>query len=455
MRVCAAIVLTLAAAPAAAQDTHYWNIQYGTHATLLGGVVIGSVADLSATYYNPGAVALYADPRFILTAKIYEQNSLTVENAAGPGADLTSSSISPSPSFVAAALKFRWLRGNKLAVSVLTRQKMNTEASTRRIGTFDVLPGNPGDEDFAGGVSFAQEVEEDWVGLTWARAIGTRVGVGVSPYVGYRHQKWRRETVVQVLQSAGDLASTTSIRRFEYQNYRALAKLGVGVDLRPATFGVTVTTPSANVSGSGSTGLHSFVNGFDLDGNGSPDTYFASNYQDDVSSAYHSPWSMGIGGAYDFGTIVVHASVEWYGAVDRFDVLATAPFIAQSTGEVLTNPLTLELRSVTNFGVGLDYHLGEKSVVSGGVTTDKSSHQPGTTTNLALSRWDLTHISGGATFKVGNSEIALGLSYAFGREDIPQPFDILSPNNGSNAVGPTETSTFRERRIKFLIGFNF
>jgi len=38
-------MLLLLATGARAQDTHYWNIQYGTRATLLGGAVIGSVSD--------------------------------------------------------------------------------------------------------------------------------------------------------------------------------------------------------------------------------------------------------------------------------------------------------------------------------------------------------------------------------------------------------------------------
>lgn len=47
------------------QEDNYWNIQYGTRSTLLGGTVIGSVSDLSATYYNPGAIALFRDVNFI------------------------------------------------------------------------------------------------------------------------------------------------------------------------------------------------------------------------------------------------------------------------------------------------------------------------------------------------------------------------------------------------------
>ncbi|MCK5573886.1 MAG: hypothetical protein KAJ12_14040, partial [Bacteroidetes bacterium] len=41
-----------------AQDSHYWNLHYGTQSTLLGGAVIGSVADLSAAFYNPGWLGL-------------------------------------------------------------------------------------------------------------------------------------------------------------------------------------------------------------------------------------------------------------------------------------------------------------------------------------------------------------------------------------------------------------
>ena len=53
------LILIFSYAPINAQETYYWNITYGTRSTLLGGAVIGSVSDLSATYYNPGAVALF------------------------------------------------------------------------------------------------------------------------------------------------------------------------------------------------------------------------------------------------------------------------------------------------------------------------------------------------------------------------------------------------------------
>jgi hypothetical protein len=54
-----------------AQDTHYWTDQFGTSAELLGGIVVGSVRDLSSTYYNPGAIALSRDENLILNTSAF------------------------------------------------------------------------------------------------------------------------------------------------------------------------------------------------------------------------------------------------------------------------------------------------------------------------------------------------------------------------------------------------
>ncbi len=71
-------VMAIASAGASGQDAHYWSQQYGTRSTLLGGAVIGSVNDLSATYYNPAALALSDDPAFLLSAQAYQFRNLTL-----------------------------------------------------------------------------------------------------------------------------------------------------------------------------------------------------------------------------------------------------------------------------------------------------------------------------------------------------------------------------------------
>ena len=55
---------------APAQDAHYWTDQFGNRARLLGGAVVGSVRDLSATYYNPGSLALVPTAELLLAGNV-------------------------------------------------------------------------------------------------------------------------------------------------------------------------------------------------------------------------------------------------------------------------------------------------------------------------------------------------------------------------------------------------
>ncbi len=43
--------ILLVPAGAKAQDAHYWTAQFGPRASLLGGAVIGSISDVSGTFY--------------------------------------------------------------------------------------------------------------------------------------------------------------------------------------------------------------------------------------------------------------------------------------------------------------------------------------------------------------------------------------------------------------------
>jgi hypothetical protein len=79
-----AAVLSLAAAPrAAAQDTHHWAIQYGPVGQLVGGQVIGGVADLSATFYHPGALSLRNESSYLLSTESVQWEVLTTNSQPG------------------------------------------------------------------------------------------------------------------------------------------------------------------------------------------------------------------------------------------------------------------------------------------------------------------------------------------------------------------------------------
>ncbi|MDZ7624402.1 MAG: hypothetical protein U5J96_08175 [Ignavibacteriaceae bacterium] len=439
-----AILFTVLSAELPAQENNYWNIQYGTRSTLLGGAVIGSVSDLSATFYNPGAIALFPDVKFILSAQVYQLDNYTIKDGAAEGKDLEYSSIVPSPNFVAFDLGFDFLGDDRLALSILTRQNSDLEFSTRIIDSLEVIESSPGKESFAGGINSAKKFNDVWGGITYSTKLNKIIGLGVTGYVSYRSHKATSLTILQALQSNGDIASYSNITNYRFNNCRTLLKAGIGFNLNPLTIGLTVTSPSLNIFGTGSVGTHLFISGIDTN-------RFDSNYQEEIESKFNSSWAAGLGGAYNFGKIKLHFSTEWYDAISKFDVLDTESYLSQSSGEVLTNDLTHEAKSIINFGVGLDYFASDSLIFSLSVTSDFSAYIENTSTNLATySAWDLFHVAGGSTFPIWKSEITIGVVYSFGSQTLANNIDI-TPDEENNTV--SRQSDFEYSQIKVLLGF--
>lgn len=443
------IVFVLMLAPSYAQDSHYWNIQYGTKSTLLGGSVIGSVRDLSATFYNPGAVALFDDSKLILSAKVYQYEQVTVINGAGQNKDLDYSSISPSPTFVAFKINIDTTGKNKLAFSLLTRQSMNFDFETRQIGTERNL-NEYGSNFAAGGLSLQQKFDEIWGGLTFSHKLNDFIGLGFTTYIAYRNQTSNFQTVIEALDSLNQISSFLAIRNLKFNNYRGLIKTGLTVNLNPVTFGLTITTPSISILGSGSYGYHNFINN-PSDPN---KNVYESNYQDELGSKYQTSWAIGFGASYWGQSFSVHFSTEWYNAVKQYEPIVLDPMLSQSTGETFTKKITQQLNSIINFGIGADYKLNDKVSFAGSFITDFSANDTNNEGNISLSRWDIYHISAGSYFNIGSSEITLGLSYSFGSDVIKQIAEIGNPDSETQANVNTSADV-KFTRIKILFGFIF
>ena len=440
------ILLLITISPAnIAQETYYWNVTYGTRSTLLGGAVIGSVSDLSATYYNPGAIALFEDVQFILSALVYQFENYSIKDGAAEGIDLDFSTVIPSPSFVAFDFDFDFLGKDKLALSILTRQTVSFEVSTRIIDSLDVIGSSPGKESFAGGFAYEKKFDDIWGGITYSTKLNELVGVGLTGYLAYIPHRASSATILQALSSNGDIASLTDISNYRFNSLRTIFKFGVGINLDPLTLGFTVTSPSLNISGSGSVGTNKFLSGVDS-------TIFQSNYQDEVTATYKNPLSIGVGGAYRFGKINLHLSAEWFDKIAAYTVLDSKPYISQGSGVQLNNNLTHEVKSIINFGLGLDYLVSKTFVISAGFVTDFTAKVKDTKTNLTtVSNWDVYHISAGASFPIAGSTTTLGVSYSFGNDKFQNDVDLTPDPNDPDDITRNNDVSFS--RIKVLFGF--
>jgi len=441
-------IFTITINNVSAQDTHYWNLQYGTSSTLLGGVVIGSVRDMAATYYNPAALALFPAPEILLSGKVYQYSALSVSNGVEEGKTLTSSTIEPAPALFAGSFTFDWLGDNTLSYSILTRTRMNFGIEGRRGGVY----GEDSEEEFIAGELIAnQELSDIWVGLTWAVKLSPKIAFGVTPYLSIRDQKTRKHAYTEVLDMAGNVSATILTQQFEYKNYRLLAKAGFGANFDPLTMGVTITTPTLSLSGTGSS-LVNIVNTGDA---ANEETFYLANYQQEVAARHNIPLAIGFGAGYKLGEHRIHFSTEWYDAVARYDIMDTQSFTAQSDGEEYLNLVDSELKSIINYGFGVEFYLEEYLKLYVGYATDFSASIPDTETNLTVSTWDIYHISGGASFRIGGSEITAGVSYAFGSEKLKGPVKVPEGEIQSELVDFLENSDMDYTRLKALIGFSF
>jgi len=61
------------------QTAHYWTEHYGTRSMLLSGVVIGSVDDLGAVFYNPARIWATKNEAFLVSADIFELKRLVIK----------------------------------------------------------------------------------------------------------------------------------------------------------------------------------------------------------------------------------------------------------------------------------------------------------------------------------------------------------------------------------------
>ncbi len=445
----AVIMIVLAAVPGAAQDTHYWNSQYGPRSMLLGGSVIGSVHDMSGTFYNPGTLGYIEKPELLLSANVYAISSLTIRDGGGDGIDLETNDFNLLPNMLAGAFRKSWLGKNKLAYSFLTRYRFNTKIRGARTDRADILDQYPGEEDFAGGLKVSVRSSELWAGLTWSRGAREWIGFGVTTYLSIRSLDTENQLFAQALSDSGQMALYYDVRNYDGSVYSLLWKAGFGFNLDPVTLGITVTTPNLEVHGSGRATANTSHVGIDTNGDGEINDGFQATVQEDIGASYHSPLSIGAGAAYHTAKWSFNLSAEWFDAVDKYDVFDLQPFVSQETGETVVPKLEHQSVSVLNYAAGIEY-TGKKYGGYLSFNTDFSSFDP--VSDIALTGFDLYHVTAGTNIGLKRTKLMLGVSYAWGSENISQAID-LNPGDDDKIIDPSDQVELVYSRVTFMLGF--
>jgi hypothetical protein len=436
--ICLAAILP---AFAHAQDSQYWNLQYGPVAELLGGAVVGSTRDLSATFYNPGALALTHDPSLLASVESFEATWIRAK-AEPPVLDFDNLHVRPSPSLFALAVPRKWTGSPTLADSGLTRQDFDL-----RLDNWQTAPNNQG----GGELLFDQSMNENWFGLSWAHGIGRDYGIGLTTYVAYRGQRTRREVSASVATSPSQGGAGLLVEDFSFSNYRLLWKAGFSTQRESWDAGLTVTTRSLGLFGSGTASFTRSAVGADL-GSG-PSVSVAARHVEDLASSYESPWSVAAGGAYRRGQNSFHGTVEWFLPVAGFDVLDPTPFAADPAAAGLLKRLHSQAGHVVNFGVGYQRTSSQRVSYYAAFTTDFTFANKDDSATNSLSTWDIYHVTAGTSLMVNNVKLTMGAAYAFGADNRSVSALVIPP--GSVPVLTPISLEGKFSRIRVLIGFDF
>jgi hypothetical protein len=440
---------------AAAQDAQYWTYQYGTRANLLGGAVVGSVVDVSATYYNPGALALIEEPELVATSKVFELTQLALQPDIGTQIDLDNLRFDLAPGFVGGIAPFAFLGDDVLGYSIFTRHQFKANLDATSVGALDELPGVTEEGDYLGLVRVRQDMSELWVGVTWSRRLGRRTALGVTTYVASRNHKFANRAVFESMTAALDGAFSTQEVNWSYWDYRLLWKVGIAAEWQGFSLGFTLTTPSLSVFNSGRALLNYAQTGLDTDGDGTDDQLFAANFQEGLSASFKSPLSLALGASYSLsGSTTIHFSTEYFGKVDERSVMDLAEFEIQSSGESVSASLNQELDDVLNFALGVEHELSPTVAGYASFRTDFSALPAGTRGMATVSSWDLYYITAGSAFRIGTADLTLGVAFGWGADTIVREAPALpDPAQDGLAIGLPESLEVKYRTLRFILSF--
>jgi len=426
-----------------AQDSHYWTNQYGTEASLLGGLVVGSKHDLSSTFYNPGTLALTTDQVLTISSDAYQITQVNITSKSPTVPNLESNTSGSAPSIVAFRLQLDELGKNQIAFSVLVREAVEADFYGRDINRTNTSGITAND-----GIIYADNFET-WIGFSWGRKIKEKIGIGISQYVALRSNRQRLQVINQVLDDPQTTASRIIFSDTYFNNFKILWKAGIFFDNRPLSFGFTVTTPSVNLFNY--TG-ESSINISQINSTGE-EQFIAANDEDGLTSEFKTPFSLAFGAAYHFEKTSFYFSAEWFAKINSYTVLNTQPVIVVPTGEVIPNDNSLSRRSVINFGVGFHHKLGKDFSLYASIFTNNSAKNPNEISKYSLSNYNILHFLGGVALKYDIIDLILGLGYATGNNKIESLDKIINPAI-KTAVKDEQDLEINYRGYKIVFAFS-
>lgn len=441
-----------------AQDAHYWTEQYGTRSMLLSNSVSGSVEDLGAVFYNPARLSFIEENAFLISGKVYQLStySFKTKGEEKRTSPKSQSSFGGAPSLLAGTYRVKGWDKHSFAYSFLGRRRMDV-GITESTSTFgDVLPIIPGEEYFSGDVYLQKNFNEEWLGLSWSYAPSAKFSIGISNFLSIRKQNAMNETQIYAYTEGHDVESYKNNNSYSYSHVGILWKIGLAWNHDPINWGITITTPTVSLSGNGT-----FNYDYVYTGINESNPVYEREKQNDLDMIFKSPFSIAGGLGVKIKRSSVHASAEYFGAVNEYTMMTSRPFTGQSTNNVYQSVLVDQLKSVFNFGVGYNFvfsdalygYVSYSSDFSAAVGSNTSTSTFKEKTFASTFDSNINHFGAGVVMHLKRADITLGTTLASTNYKVKRSL-VFPEEGGSGIFDPDAYTDVKWNRWRFIVGIS-
>lgn len=447
-----------------AQESNYANYEVGSKATMLGGAVVAGIDNISAAYYNPGALAFISNSSVSLESSTLFTGNLNIKNGAGDQINIKSSFFDVIPSLIGGIVKSQKNPNWTFAYSAITVNSSLIEFNVRHFMIADVITDLPGEEYYDGGYDYRNKIKENWMGVSASRAIGERFGVGVTVYGTSFFQDFSRNQLAIVTGSVNSdpttLASTNISQLMKFRGLGLLVKAGLNYQFEHQQFGLTLTSPKLNVDIISKGTISSDITVFDpINGGLSNSVIF---YGEKLSTYHRTPFKIALGYQLKMTSSFISFSATYNTRIKEYAMLTSNPVVVEEIGIVRPSISAYDkANQVINLSMGYRNDVSEGLSVLLGAKTDFTYVDEDFLSQDAfipkMSYWNLYHINGGVIWYNARAHLTLGADYAFGvsKNDLQQ-VNLSDPVVTELYFGERtrDTRTFHNQ-VYIVFGFMF
>jgi hypothetical protein len=457
IRALAAFLLLL---PFLTRAQGYYNQEnFGNKSLLLSGNVTGSVDDLGLTYYNPARIALIEEPVFSINAKAYQLSSLSLKNVFGSNNRVSDSKFEGVPSLLAGTFKIDKWEKHHFAYAFLSKLRNQLDIQVRR----ETTEGGVVDEDedlerLASALNLNNKETDEWFGMSWGMKIRDNLSVGASAFVSVYNFRGKYDFRLSTLDQVGDVNIYDNVFNFGQTSYGMFWKVGLAWKLKNLDLGLNIDLPYLEVIKSGKFNYSEYLSGF---GEGD-DIYEFIDFRS-LDSKRKEPFAISFGAGIPWKKNTIHLKADWHGAISEYDRLVI-PVIDDGTGEPREFRFREELKSVINFGLGLEFFLNDKMNLFASFSTDFSPIETNATIfdligdserDTNIDEADFMHYGLGLDFKFKRVNITVGTTYSSAKDLFETPVDFPDPGKPDPPPVNEDPSEIKLTRWRFIVGLEF